>query len=251
MKILSIGNSFSVDAHRYLHEIARADGEDMCTWNLYIGGCSLSRHYDNMQTGCAEYELQENGKMTGRLISLREALEAQAWDVVTLQQASHKSVHRSSFQPYLTELAAYVRSICPQAQLLMHQTWAYAAHSERLCMQMGFATPEDMFAPVEENYRLAVREIRADGMIPAGQAMLNLYHLGVTPTHRDPIHASLGVGRLTLALTWYGALTKKTDSLAGLSGVETDEPISTADRALAAQAAENALIAYRIGGERV
>ncbi len=48
MKILSIGNSFSQDAHRYLYEIAKKDGVDVKPVNLYIGGCSLRTHYINM-----------------------------------------------------------------------------------------------------------------------------------------------------------------------------------------------------------
>ena len=48
MQILSIGNSFSSDATRYLHRIAKAAGDDITTVNLYIGGCPLSRHYRNM-----------------------------------------------------------------------------------------------------------------------------------------------------------------------------------------------------------
>ena len=39
MKVLAIGNSFSNDAMRYLHGIAKADGVDMKTVNLFIGGC--------------------------------------------------------------------------------------------------------------------------------------------------------------------------------------------------------------------
>ena len=46
MKVLAIGNSFSNDAMRYLHGIAKADGVDMKTVNLFIGGC---RFQDIMQ----------------------------------------------------------------------------------------------------------------------------------------------------------------------------------------------------------
>ena len=41
MNILSIGNSFSQDAQRYLHDIAKADGVVLSAFNLYIGGCPL------------------------------------------------------------------------------------------------------------------------------------------------------------------------------------------------------------------
>ena len=48
MKILSIGNSFSQDAHRYIHDIAKGEGVNIKCVNLYIGGCSLQTHYVNM-----------------------------------------------------------------------------------------------------------------------------------------------------------------------------------------------------------
>ena len=60
MNILAIGNSFSEDATRYLHNIARADGERINVVNLYIGGCTLDRHYRNMLSGARAYELQCN-----------------------------------------------------------------------------------------------------------------------------------------------------------------------------------------------
>ena len=47
-KILSISNSFGVDATRYLYGVARAAKEDIKIVTLYIGGCSLYRHYRNM-----------------------------------------------------------------------------------------------------------------------------------------------------------------------------------------------------------
>ena len=58
MHVLAIGNSFSMDAARYLHAIARADGEKLEIANLYIGGCSLERHFRNMLTDEERYELQ-------------------------------------------------------------------------------------------------------------------------------------------------------------------------------------------------
>ena len=65
MNILSIGNSFSQDAQRYLHQIARADGVKLTCVNLYIGGCPLSKHYRNMLSEKSEYSLEVNGSNTG------------------------------------------------------------------------------------------------------------------------------------------------------------------------------------------
>ena len=49
MKILAIGNSFSQDATRYLHQIAKADNYDLTVVNLYIGGCSMETHWNNIE----------------------------------------------------------------------------------------------------------------------------------------------------------------------------------------------------------
>ena len=49
IKILAIGNSFSQDATRYLHQFASAAGIDTKVVNLYIGGCPLERHWKNIE----------------------------------------------------------------------------------------------------------------------------------------------------------------------------------------------------------
>ena len=63
-KLLAIGNSFSQDATHYLHQIAAADQMDLKVGNLYIGGCSLERHWENIQNEAEEYLYEENGTST-------------------------------------------------------------------------------------------------------------------------------------------------------------------------------------------
>ena len=91
MKLLCIGNSFSQDATRYLHGIARAGGVPLTVVNLYIGGCPLDRHYRNMLSGSRDYNLQVCGHASGFMTSLSEALLSRRWDIITIQQASHES----------------------------------------------------------------------------------------------------------------------------------------------------------------
>ncbi len=92
MKILSIGNSFSVDGQRYLHQIAKTNGCELTCGNLYIGGCSLRTHYLNMSDDEKGYEYYFNGQPTGLKVSIREALRSKEWDIVTLQQ-QHSNYH--------------------------------------------------------------------------------------------------------------------------------------------------------------
>lgn len=207
MKILSIGNSFSQDAQRYLHRLAKKDGAEIITANLYIGGCTLRSHYLNMLDDASAYTYEFNGESTGLKVSIRQALVSNDWDIVTLQQASPLSAKYETYTPYLEALADYVRKYCPHARLVIHQTWAYEDGSERLKTRVGFNSAEEMLSAVRTAYGKAAESIGANGIIPCGEAMLRAVELGIDKIHRDTFHASLGVGRYLLTLCWYKALT--------------------------------------------
>ena len=65
MKILCIGNSYSVGATKYLHQIAKQYGDDIDVCNLYIGGCSLERHAKNIREDIPDYRIFRNGTWFG------------------------------------------------------------------------------------------------------------------------------------------------------------------------------------------
>ena len=48
MRILAIGNSFSQDATAMLQPVLAASGIQAEVVNLYIGGCPLERHWQNI-----------------------------------------------------------------------------------------------------------------------------------------------------------------------------------------------------------
>ena len=207
MEILSIGNSFSQDATRYLHAIADSDGTVINTTNLFIGGCTLATHHANMLSGDALYLLEYNGKSSGKYISLTDALEMRAWDVVTLQQASPKSFDTRSYFPYITELCNTVRKKCPNAKIYIHETWAYEDGCNRLHNIAGFDTSKEMLDKVVAAYEFISKEINADKMIRSGELFGKLIEQGTdAKIHRDTYHASLGLGRYALGLIWYKTL---------------------------------------------
>ena len=56
IKILAIGNSFSVDAMEYLYGMLVDLGyEEIVLGNLYIAGCTLETHATNFQNNSASY----------------------------------------------------------------------------------------------------------------------------------------------------------------------------------------------------
>lgn len=233
MNILSIGNSFSQDAQRYLHQIARAGGVCLNAFNLYISGCPLSLHYRNILSGKRAYMLEMNGESTGFEVSLKEALLSRDWDVVTVQQVSNQSPYYKTYQPYLDKLVEYVRLCVPQAKVSIHQTWAYEQNSYRLKEELGYGDHTDMFKDIEASYKKAGKAIDADFVIPSGELFQKLIASGIEKVHRDTYHASYGLGRYAIGLLWYAILTGN-DSRSNMFS-DFDEEVSEADIAIAKQ----------------
>ena len=209
MQVLAIGNSFSQDATAYLKRISDCGNENITVVNLFIGGCSLSRHYRNMLSGERVYAMEFNGQNTGFFVSLEEALLSRDWDVITIQQASHFSTKYEYYQPYLDTFAEYIRECCPKAKLYVHETWAYEEASDRLLNFMKYEKRIDMYNDLHSAYVQAASDVNADGFIPSGTLMQRLIENGVTNLHRDTFHATYGVGRYALALLWFKVLTGK------------------------------------------
>ncbi len=206
MNILSIGNSFSQDAQRYLHRIAKADGVELNTFNLYIGGCPLSLHYRNMKSEERAYTLEMNGESTGFKVSLKDALLNRDWDIVTIQQASLKSPDYETYQPYLNEIVDFIKQCVPKTKIAVHQTWAYEQGSQML-NGIGYIEHTRMFEDVKASYQKGFEDVKADMIIPSGEVLQRLIASGIEKVHRDTFHLSFGLGRYAVGLLWYAVLT--------------------------------------------
>lgn len=175
MNVLSIGNSFSTDAHSYLPYMAKAADKELLLCNLFIGGCSLEQHWNNWREEKTEYDYEvylpfETELTRANEVALHEAVEDEEWDVITLQQCSHLSGVKESYSPYLSELAEYCRMVQPNAKIMLHQTWAY----ENGCAHSGFATygknQDEMYRALTQAYADASLEADIDIIIPSGRA---------------------------------------------------------------------------------
>jgi hypothetical protein len=206
-KILLISNSFGEDAARYLYGIARAAKERVKVVVLYIGGCSLYRHYRNMLSEERAYDYIIDGIRSGLSVSLKEALLSDEWDYVTLQQCSPLSGNEESYFPYITELASYIRKMSPAAKLYIHETWSFAEGCSRFGLT-GFKSREEMIPAVKKAYKKAYGAINADGVLPSLAAMNQLYDSVGEQAYRDGFHCSLGLGRYMLGclcfMTFFG-----------------------------------------------
>lgn len=214
MKILSIGNSFSHDAHRWLHQLAKANGVDMQTVNLYIGGCSLEAHWTNVIENNSYYDLEVNGKEGERKISITDALNMDKWDIITLQQVSQHSGMPQTYLPYLLNLAEYVRKAQPQAQVYWHQTWAYETDSGHSGFVYYNNDQREMYRRIFDASQMACKLINAP-ILPSGAVIQKLretlpefdYKNGGRSLNRDGFHLTLDYGRFAAAATWLHTIT--------------------------------------------
>lgn len=215
IKVLAIGNSFSEDAvEQYLHELATAEGKQIIIGNMYIGGCSLERHYNNSVNNTPDYRYckitLDGTKTYTHHYTLEKALSDENWDYVSLQQASHFSGQYNTYQPYLNHLITYIKKKLPKkTKIIWHMTWAYQQDSKH----DGFAnyghSQQQMYHDIMSATKRVKKDIRPHFIIPVGTAVQNARKsvLGDTLT-RDGYHLSWVLGRYIAACTWYEKLFK-------------------------------------------
>lgn len=124
VKVLAVGNSFSANALKYFSGIVTASGNRTVAKNAMIGGCDFERHMRHADAFESNPNDPEGRPYPGSL-SLKDLLTLEKWDFVTIQQASHKSFKPETFHPHADRLIAYIKKYAPQAEVVIHETWAY------------------------------------------------------------------------------------------------------------------------------
>ena len=143
LKVLMIGNSFSVCVGRNLPQIVKSvPGNRLELTSAYIGGCSFDRHNKNLKEAEKKPDFKPyvikvwNSDSPKKAQSFRgnvnELLKKNRYDIITIQQASMKSWDYATYQPDADELIAYVRKYQPKAEIVIQQTWAYRMDNPHL-----------------------------------------------------------------------------------------------------------------------
>ncbi|MEE2026120.1 DUF4886 domain-containing protein, partial [Alkalimonas mucilaginosa] len=229
-KLMHIGNSFSNNSTEYLSQLAEAGGKKITIYAATKGGCSLQCHADFLQ-------LAQQNKPEGitynvtpalknhygamRSISLIDALKAEQWDFITIQQASRQSINIDSFEPYGGKLIEQIKSNAPSASIMVHKTWAY--HDEHRMLKEQGEGPANhlaMHQELSEAYQQFAAKYELP-LIPSADAMSLAYQqLSRTDTGPrmqyirfssnslyDNDGAHLGVaGKYLTASVWYEVL---------------------------------------------
>ena len=152
--------------------------------------------------------------------NLPELIRREKWDIITIQQASHASWDYSTYQPYADRLISYIRANAPQAEIVLHETWAYRGDESRI--RKAGLTPYEMFAKVDAAYKKFAKAHNLR-IIPSGPAFKTAWDspdwgLRVvadpktgTPASGKPLHRKDGYhanafGQYLIGLVWANTL---------------------------------------------
>ena len=184
LKVLMIGNSFSICVGTYLPQIVKSvPGHKLELTSAYIGGCTFDRHSENLK------KAEENPDFKPYLISVwtsqppkriksgkgnvNTLLKNNRYDIITIQQGSPKSWNYKTYQPFADEVIAYIRKYQPKAEIVIQQTWSYRMDSPRLKPNPKASWDFDqtgMYERIRESYGKLAEKYRFR-VIPVGDAV--------------------------------------------------------------------------------
>ena len=221
IRVLCIGNSFSWDAvEQELVPLCANKGVEVEIHNLYYGGCSLQQHAEFLLKDTAAYSHRVCTNACPRTIkdtiSLRQALRDGRYDYISLQQASHDSGIRSSYEPWLSLLIDTVRAYQPDAQLCWMQTWAYSQDATHPAYPRYHNSQQEMWDSIQACTKYVQQMVNGKWtngklvLVPCGLAIQNARETKLGDTLcRDGYHLNYVYGRYTAACVWYEILTGK------------------------------------------
>lgn len=208
VRILAIGNSFSVDAvEEHFFQLADNSGVTLIIGNMYIGGCSLERHVNNLRNDADAYSYRkitaDGAYSKTPEFPLSKAVKDEKWDYISVQQSSPLSGKPESYVPFLKELTDFVRANAPQAKIMFQMTWAYDHDSTHKKFPDYNKDQEYMYNCIIKTVRKAVKDVGIKIVIPAGTAVQNARTTALTDRMtRDGYHMGKPHGRYTVACTW-------------------------------------------------
>jgi hypothetical protein len=178
VRLMTIGNSFSQNATTYLDDLAASDGNTLVLKTANVGGSSMQLHWEKAQLHEKDPQSKSGLYSSGR--GLKEILADGPHDFVTIQMASIKSHDLANYRPYAAQLQQYVKQHAPEAELIVHETWAYRVDDPRFGpfdpkkgepKQGEPKTEREMYEMLAQAYRTIAAELKVR-LIPVGDAFI-------------------------------------------------------------------------------
>lgn len=159
--VMAIGNSFAQDSMIHLKSIAAEDGIIINSFDCFIGGQSLSGHYQRLIADDSKYEILPDGVSTGIKTSIKNMLTYRDWDFVLLQGTTHDVAFDTSLwnndTRAWTTLTEAVATLAPNAKRYVHATWApYSEQAARVQSANPTYIPDDENLDARGDYTKAL-----------------------------------------------------------------------------------------------
>lgn len=174
LRILAVGNSFSVDSLQYLYQMAKSAGYELVIGNLYHKKCTLREHWDSLRNdgnGYTYYKISSDtsGAWSAQSNkSIAYGVADEPWDIITLQQASSQSGVSSSYysvKQWKCEKIGTSVSLPKQSDATtLTANTAATMEQEPVSADTGESQPEA--GPLTEPMERSVPEEEADASAP-------------------------------------------------------------------------------------
>lgn len=217
LRLLSIGNSFSIDSTWYLYSILSSLGyRQIVLGNLYDGGGALWQHAKYLSEGTKSYTYYENrtgswaqqDNVSG-LTPLDKKWGKKSWDFISIQQNSQLSGVTASYATNngsddLSKIIEIIKEHSPSSQIIWNMTWSFQQGSTRSPYVYYGWTPSIHYNTTVHSVQSMVKNHpEVAGVIPTATAIENLRtgYIGDNLT-RDGYRLSRNNGRIVAALMW-------------------------------------------------
>ena len=212
LKILTIGNSFSVDTMEYVSEIAKAlKINEITLGNLFFGGCSIRQHYRHATEDIPAYVYYHNdgsGWTSTNDVTIKSALESDDWDWVTIQPGTGDGSRHTSKDSYekLMPLLEYIKEHIPKkTKIAYNLTWV--GDPEKIQASYGGSQKELYNKTVEMVKQIIPTIDMIEVIVPTGCAVQNARTMVDYSLTRDFYHMSYDKGRFLAGLTFFKSIT--------------------------------------------
>lgn len=214
LKILCIGNSFSVDTTRRLPEVAPALGVELVIGNLYVPGCPIDRHYEHIvnDTPIYKYYHHDGGEWTDTPdYKISDAIRSDDWDYISIQHGSSggRSYIRPECYDHFPALVQAVKALAPaHTKIVFNITWTGETARDHRDMRAHTGSQLSLMNNIIRITRQLI-EPTADlsFTIPTGIAIQNARSANIGIMTRDGYHLSKDLGRYLAALTFLCTIT--------------------------------------------
>ena len=279
LRILTLGNSGTVDSCHMLNLVAATEGfsGELYVGSLYYSGCKLYQHVEFIRSGEKVYNLYLSSSETPdrppeiiQEVSMKDALAFQYWDIIILQSSAHEADKDEAFQDGRVQfIQDYVRENVynPNFRFAFHHTGVSASDPELMALYPYSPNPyEKQYAKYNNDRMTYYMEIldrykrfvytdeTFDFIIPSGAAIMNAWtsYLTEKDLHRDYTHTT-DLGRVIQAYTYYCRVAGieqleevKLDTvpkvfLKSAEDKTQDRPLTEMERAIILESVNNAL----------